>query len=884
MASAQSTAPIEREILPTTVTPSKYALQLHVHLDRFEFDGTVEITAQVHAATHDIIVHAVDLDLKSAVVHAQVLKNATEISAESINVDKASERAVLHFPHEIAPGSIMLRVHFSGKLSDALVGFYRSRYTVKVDGKDEERHLATTQFEATDARRCFPCWDEPAVKAVFEVELVIPNALTALSNMPVVDEGAFDAGRKIVKFAPTPVMSTYLLAFAVGEFEYIERKTKEGVLIRSYTTPGKKEQGQFALDVAVDSLSYFGEYFDSHYPLPKLDMIAIPDFAAGAMENWGLVTYREISILADPVNTSVSTKQNIAITVAHELAHQWFGNLVTMSWWSDLWLNEGFATWISYLAVDILFPDWQIWTQFAYADLGNALRLDSLITSHPIEVEVKSSGEINEIFDSISYSKGSAVIRMLAAFLGDADFKSGLRLYLRRHKYANACTADLWKALEEVSGKPVGEVMNRYTKQTGYPVLTIAVDDSHVSANGCSRCFKLRQSRFLVDETVTSDETLWWVPVSVAVKGSTDVQQVSLSKREDSVVVNVPSASFDGWIKFNVGQTGFYRTKYPSSMVQPLINAIKGFEIGPTDRLGVMNDAFALAKAGLLPTTDALRIASSFVNETDYTVWVDLTSNLCEVASVWANHECYPDLCRFALHLCGKIARAFPFVPSADEDSLTSLLRSLALRMAAHFGDQEIIDLLIAGFDDHKAGKTVLHPDLRSTAYRTAVSEGGEERYLQVLEIYRTADLHEEKVRALASLGAAKGIKNIRDILDFSLSSEVRSQDAFFPFRTLSDNKDAREPLWDFVREKWDELDRRFCAGNMNLIGRFISCATQSFTSDEKAKEVHAFFSVRNVPSAERTIAQSIEKIRLRAAWLKRDGEAVAQFVRDFKE
>src|SRR3989344_3967776 len=291
--------------------------------------------------------------------------------------------------------------------------------------------MATTQFESTDARRAFPCVDEPAAKAVFDVTLMVPDHCTAISNTIPTEVQEHESGYKIMRFAPTPKMSTYLLAFIVGEFEYVEGKTKEAVLVRVFTTPGKKKQAHFALEVTIKTLSFFNEYFAIPYPLPVLDLIAIPDFSSGAMENWGAITYREAALLVDPEHSSAHTKQWVALVIAHELAHQWFGNLVTMKWWTHLWLNEGFASYIEYLAVDHLFPSWQIWDRFVVADLAQALKLDALANTHPIEVPVHHPDEISEIFDAVSYSKGASVIRMLAEYIGEKDFRDGLRHYLR---------------------------------------------------------------------------------------------------------------------------------------------------------------------------------------------------------------------------------------------------------------------------------------------------------------------------------------------------------------------------------------------------------------------------------------------------------------------
>ena len=411
---------------------------LHPDLEKFTFNGEETIYFSLTKPDNKIILHAHELKIKLA-----LLKNkAGEIRAKKINFDARSETATIFFHKKIPKGGGELELKFEGVLNDKMRGFYRSQF----EHEGRTKYIVTTQFESTDARRAFPCVDEPSAKAVFDVTLIVPKHFCAISNTYETSVKEHKSGYQIIEFAPTPKMSTYLLAFIAGEFEHIEAKTKEGITVRVFATPGKIHQAKFALDVAVKTLSYFSDYFKVPYPLPVLDLIAIPDFPSGAMENWGAVTYRESAILVDSDHSSLQNKQWVALVIAHELAHQWFGNLVTMEWWTHLWLNEGFASWIEYLAVDHIFPKWDIWTQFVRMDLSRALQLDALVNTHPIEIEVSHPSEIREIFDAVSYSKGASIIRMLADFLGERDFRDGLRHYLKKHQYANAATHHLLRA------------------------------------------------------------------------------------------------------------------------------------------------------------------------------------------------------------------------------------------------------------------------------------------------------------------------------------------------------------------------------------------------------------------------------------------------------
>ena len=405
--------------LPPNVRPISYDITLEPDLEAFTFLGAETIDVEVLEPTASVELNCIEIAIRSCRLTPEV---GATVAPESTAFDEERETVVFEFDQEVPQGRASLAIEFSGELNDKLRGFYRSRYT---DGEGRERYLATTQLEATDARRAFPCWDEPAVKASFKMTLVAPADLAAVSNMPVESERELPDGRRAVSFAESPIMSTYLLAFIVGDLSSIEQRADSGTLIRVWTTRGKEEQGRFALETSVRLLAYFNDYFGIPYPLPKLDHLAIPDFAAGAMENWGAITYRETALLVDPEQSSAGTRMIVAAIVSHEMAHMWFGDLVTMAWWNDLWLNESFASWVGDKAVDHLFPEWAVWTQFLVNDTNRGLSLDGLKSSHSIEQEVNNPAEIGQLFDAISYSKGATILRMLESFLGAETFRQG---------------------------------------------------------------------------------------------------------------------------------------------------------------------------------------------------------------------------------------------------------------------------------------------------------------------------------------------------------------------------------------------------------------------------------------------------------------------------
>jgi puromycin-sensitive aminopeptidase len=597
---------------------------------------------------------------------------------------------------------------FAGTLNDQLRGFYRSQYTA-IDGTT--KHLATTQFEATDARRAFPCWDEPSVKATFEVTLVIPDGQVAVSNMPEASSLPAGDGQRVVRFETTPRMSTYLVAFVAGDLSQVKGTASNGTTVGVWTTQGKEEQGRFALENSLKILDYMNDYFGIDYPLPKMDHIAIPDFAAGAMENWGLITYRETALLFDPGNSAAQARQRILEVVAHEMAHMWFGDLVTMEWWDDLWLNESFASWMGDKAVDHLYPEWQMWTQFVSQDTNTALGLDGLRTSHPIEARVDDPAEIRELFDAISYSKGGSVLRMLEDFLGAETFRRGLHGYLKAHEYGNARTEHLWSALADASAKPVTAIMDSWVKQTGYPVLNV---DLKRGADGI--VLGLKQQRFLYDNLLdsTPDASVWQVPASVAAAGA---ETQALLMNESSASTTVSGATDDGWVKVNAGQTGFFRVNYHETEWGRLREAVASRSLPAVDRMGLQNDAYALMRAGRLSATVFLSMAEAFVGETEAPVWGDLAANLKGLEGLLLDAP-YIDAYRtFARSVFSKIVADVGWDAKPGEGHLDAILRSVVVGQHGGYGDPGTLEEARKRFDALDSAASSLHPDLRGVVY-----------------------------------------------------------------------------------------------------------------------------------------------------------------------
>lgn len=854
--------------LPTNVRPVNYKIELKPDLKKLAFDGRTVVTLQVYEPSDSITLNSLDLDIKSA---EYVSEQGTEHKVSSIATSKEEERVTIKFDTALAPGTGQLKMAFSGEMNGKLRGFY----WVKFKGQNgEDRFGGVTHFEATDARRAFPCWDEPALKACFDLTLIVPKDLTALSNTNIVSEADWpeDPSLHAITFATTPKMSTYLVAFVLGEYDYIEGTSQDGVVVRIYAPKGKQEQGKYALEVATRALPYYKDYFGIAYPLPKMDLIAVPDLAAAAMENWGLITHRESALLVDELNTSAERKQNIALTVTHEIAHQWFGNLVTMEWWTHLWLNEGFASFIEFLSVDHLFPKYHIWTQFATDSYAQAMELDALQNSHPIEVPVRHPSEIDEIFDDISYHKGASVIRMLHNYIGDDKFRKGMNLYLTKHKYGNTTTEDLWHCLGEVCQAPVEAIMNTWVKQKGYPVISVSCRD-----DGKNQVLTFSQEKFNADGKATKDGSLWIVPISIATsKAPTKIAKQFLLESETSVLV-LEGVSSAEWIKVNFGTVGCYRTLYSSDMLCQLIPAVENKTLPPLDRLGLQSDLFALVQSGHKSTVDILRLMEAYVEEDNYTVWNSLNSCLGKLNQLLSHTDLQPLLHVYGRRLLARIFSKLGWDPKPGESHLATLLRSTVIDRLARFKDPDILAEAKKRFDAHVAGTAIIPADIRGAIYLAAASVADRKLYDEFLKLYRNTDLQEEKNRLSTALAGVTKPELIQATLEFSLSDEVKSQDAVFVIIYCAITAIGRDLTWRFFENNKDAIRKRYSSGF--LIARLVKCITENFATEEKALEIELFFSQNYFPGVERVVQQSLENIRLNAAWLSRDTEDVRQFL-----
>jgi tricorn protease interacting factor F2/3 len=824
------------ERLPQTVLPKNYNLNFDVSFELFTFNGKAEIMIEVKETTSVLRLHCEELYISN-------ISLVKETESFQVSFDLIDGELHIKSGISLTPGNYVLRVGFSGKLNDDLSGFYRSRY---IDNNGKEAYLATTQFEAPYARKAFPCFDEPAFKASFRVSVSIPEHMVGISNMPVESESVVN-GRRSINFSPTPPMSTYLLYMGVGNFDFIEQ-IRDGRAIRVYGVNGKSSQGAFALQFTADALHFFEQYTDVAYPLPKLDLLAIPDFAAGAMENWGAITFREVLLYVDESTTSLSVKKRVAEVIAHELWHQWSGNLVTMKWWDDLWLNEAFATYQAYKAVDQFFPRWHILDDFIDGDTKSAFDMDMLSTTHPIAVPVHTANEIEEIFDDISYGKGGSVLRMIEGYIGGEAFRKGVSVYLQKFAYQNAIAEDLWETLEEHSGLPVKDILVSWITKPGFPLLKASRKNSFIH---------LTQQLFTTHKNVSASP--WPVPL-------TWISQDSSEERLfDTYECEIPATS--NFIKFNKSQCGFYRTQYDKQMYKELCQTIKSKQFHEYDRWGILNDLWACVFAGYAALPDLLEIMDWYAAEDHLFVLRELSSQCSEISL----------LLRFSDHGKSLYNRyRTPFAKALDilgwqsndqEEPNLKQLRPIAIEFLIHAGDEQVKQKAISKALAYLETGT-LEPDLRGCCLRALADEGSSHLFDKVKKAYEQKTTTEEKLSLLGALSGFTDPSLLTNYLDYGLTEKVRRQDLRTVFSRASYNPCCPELFFDWVKKNWETLHefRKSHFVYMGLLQTLITTAPD----ENRLNSIRDFLS-KNDNGYEKTKANAFERAELYIAFRKRE-------------
>lgn len=831
--------------------PTRYDVTLSVEPDQGRFSGSVAIQLHVREAVRRVTLHALELEILEATVESGGVHYAAAVSA-----DAGTETVTLTLNREIPAGPAMAGLAFSGRLNQQMKGLY--------EATAENERYAFTQFEATDARRAFPCFDEPAMKASFKITAVIPDHLVALSNMDVEAESADAAAhRRTATFAETPPMSTYLIALAVAKLECREARI-DGTRVAVYTTPGQLALTGFAHEVMQACLPRLNDYFGLRYPLPKLDLVGVPDFAAGAMENWGAMFFRENRLLVDPSKAAAATLRAVANVITHEVVHQWFGNLVTMDWWEDLWLNESFATWLACKIVDGWRPEWRSWVEFA-RDKQVPLGVDALTSTRPISSKVRTAAEAEEMFDALTYEKGASVLRMLEQFLGGDVFRRGIREYIKAHQFGNAPAADLWAALEAASGQPVPAIAQDWFTRPGFPLVA-------VSAGGPDmREITVEQGRFMADRNAPEDSgPPWAVPLTLAFEDAEGIRRHRVLVTDRRATISLPATGAVRWVYANAEEQGFYRTSYDQGLRDAL--AVSLARLSPAERFGLLDNAWALAQKGVRPIGEFLDLVVRFRGDDTRIVVEGLAGYLGTLGDRLVAESDRPLFARFIEDFHRPLVDSLGWDARPREGDEPKLARAAALwALGSLAKPAPLIHEMTERLEHYWTDPAALDPTLATAVIRLCARVGDRKRYDRYLERYHAAATPEDRDRYLTAFGDFAEPSLTPAILALILTEAIRGQDIWKPLRGLLSNPATQGETWTFVKANWPALRKK---GGSVGAQRIIS-GTRALWGKEWLADVESFFSdpANRVPSAERTLTQTLEVIRLGLAFQREQQE-----------
>jgi aminopeptidase N/puromycin-sensitive aminopeptidase len=825
--------------LPEIAVPENYRLSFAPDFAKDNFDGNETIQIRLLKPTVKVVLNAAEIDFKDATISSGGVSQKARVF-----LDKEKEFATLVVQKEMPAGPATVQIQYSGVLNGQLRGFYSGKTS---DGKK----YAVTQFEATDARRAFPSFDEPAYKATYDITVIADRGKVAISNKPVIaDTPGPGEDEHTVKFATTAKMSTYLVAVAVGDFEYIEGAA-DGIPIRVYSTPGKKQSGAFALATAEHCIRYYDHYFGIKYPFEKLDLIGLPDFAAGAMENAGAITFREIVLLLDEKQASIAQEKRVATVVAHEIAHQWFGDLVTMKWWDDIWLNEGFATWMESKPIAAWKPEWNLPLDDVL-DANRTLEIDSLANTRPIHEEADTPAQIQELFDGIAYGKAAAVLRMLENYLGPDNFRKGVVSYLKQHEYGNSTADDFWRALTEASKKPVDQIMPTFVKQPGPPLVSI----KSTCEGGATRV-TLSQQRYFSDRTLfeRGTDALWQIPACIKAEtnGKSVVKCELLTKQEESFAI--PGCA--EWILANADAAGYYRSGYALEVLSDMSRSFEA-RLSPAERIQSLSDSWAAVRVGLQPLSSYLALSGALSGEENAQVMEQGVDQIRFIGDRLVTDVDRPTYERWVRSVMKPMATELGWQPGRKDSDDRKALRAQVLYTLGYSGrDSETLTQSSELADQLLASPNAVDRSMVSTVLNLAALTGDESLYDQVVGHMKDASSPDEYYRLQEALGRFANPKLIERTLSFALTPAVRSQDMTRLIAAVMGTRAGQLIAWDFVRAHWQQIDAVQKGYNSGSIVR----ATGSFCSKQLHDEVQGFFATHPVPEAQRTLRQSLERI-----------------------
>ena len=852
--------------LPKTVKPSNYKISLTPDLTKFTFAGTVEIDVDVLEATSTVKINA-----KELVITAFSATNSAGTRLDGkISLDEETEIATISFDGTLGKGAWKLSAVFTGTLNDKLKGFYRSIWT---DEQGKKHTIATTQFESTDARRAFPCFDEPEFKATFDVTLTVPEELTALSNGAIIKSESVGNGLKAVSYERTMKMSTYLVCFCIGEFVSSKPVMVNGIETRVWCVPGKEDMTEFALRAAAFATDHYEKYFEIPYPGgKKIDHIAIPDFASGAMENLGLITYRETALLLNEKTATHAERTRVAVVVLHELAHMWFGDLVTMGWWNGLWLNESFATFMENLCLDAWQPTWNVWDEFGLSRAA-ASRVDALRSTHPIECPVNHPDEAAQLFDVISYEKGCSVLYQIHQYIGAETFRRGIAIYLKKHSYGNTETHDLWDALEVAckaaaaeSGDapvPVREIMDRWVFTAGHPV--VEVKSAADAKDAGSVELTQRPFKFLSE---TADTTLWPIPVTLRAKVDGKMVERKFLMSEKSHVEKLgdnPDSKIE-WVVVNSGGSGFYRVVYDKALASALSASVME-NLSAIERFNLVNDAWACVRSGILPTPDYIEMVKLFGAEEDPNVWAIITSSLGHLHSL-VKDDHRKALAEVVRNLVKPTVDRLGYSAKSDESVQSRQLRGSLIGVLGTIGaDEEVQKKAAELFSDWKADKQSVDSNVVPALVGILAHNGDEARYDEFFQLSQAAQSPQEVQRFLFALARFRDGGLLDKTINKCLTDDVRTQDAPYLYANVLGNEIAAAAAWNFMKANWANMVARYPEnGVVRMCG-----AVAGLDTAELEAEVKAFFAANQVKSGDMAVAQALEQLRINVLMRERE-------------
>jgi aminopeptidase N len=847
--------------LPKEVVPVDYSIRIVPNIDKFTFTGTETVKLQVRSPVHQLVLNALELAITEASLDGKPLPKS------AIKIDKEKELLTLTLSAELATGDHALALSFSGKINQQGRGLFYMRY--QEQGSGAPKLMLGTQFEATDARRFFPCWDEPVFRARFQLIVVVPENWLAVSNMPVESEKKIADGKE-VRFAATPPMSSYLNVFVAGELDLIESRSGP-TQIRVIATKGKAALGRYGLETTAQILQYYNDYFGVAYPLPKLDQIALPGGFGGAMENWGGITYYESALLFDPKNSSAETKQNIYEVLAHEMAHQWFGDLVTMAWWDNLWLNEGFASWMGSKCTAHFNPQWEVWlrrelprdpTRRVGIAKEAAMEGDARSTTHPIQQPVATEAEANSTFDDITYKKGQSFLRMLESFLGDDVFRDGIRRYVAAHKYSNTTTADLWNALSEASKKSVGEIATGWTEQPGFPVVKVKRE-----AGGK---VSLTQERFTVNFK-NAPPLEWKIPLTYSVVGEAPATLLMTGRTEN--LENIPA---DRALKLNVNGAGNYRVEYDASSWTLLLQALR--KLGVEDRVNLLSDAWAIVQAGRAPVSLYFGLVEKLPASTDIAEREQIINVLDFINGLLVGNPEREKFQRYARSLLRPTFEAMGWEPKEHEPPSAGNLRASLIDALGDLNDPEIFAGCRERFDKYLPNPSSLPPDLRPPVFAIVGRYADEKTWMKLHELGLKTTSIEEKQNYYNALACATDPKLMKKTLAIALTDELPTSRAIFLVSRVALESGHPEIAWEFAKANMRALLAKTDAAGAN---RYAPSLFTFFSDDALADELRTYAKNNLPPASAPEVAKVVDEVQFRAEFKRRLASQLRAWIGD---